>query len=141
MINIAAFIFAFVVVALVLELVRRKHFKEKYAALWLVVGIASLVLAGWPNLLNIVSSAIGVQVGSNFLFGMSFLLLIGVCLHLSWEQSVSEEEIRVLAEEVAILRSSVLALEEKASGTPSDAGQLLRSDTSPQAGVQQAPGH
>lgn len=129
MINIAAFIFALVVVALVLELVRRKHFKEKYATLWLVVGVASLVLAGWPDLLNIISSAIGVQVGSNFLFGMSFLLLIGVCLHLSWEQSVSEEEIRILAEEVAILRSSVTALEEKsasAEGTP----QLLRSDPS-----------
>lgn len=125
MINIAAFIFALVVVVLVLELVRRKHFKEKYAALWLVVGIASLVLAGWPNLLNIISSAIGVQVGSNFLFGMSFLLLIGVCLHLSWEQSVSEEEIRVLAEEVAILRSSVLALDERTAARPTDAAQLL----------------
>lgn len=113
MINIAAFIFALVVVALVLELVRRKHFKEKYAALWLLVGFSSLVLAGWPNLLNIVSSALGVQVGSNFLFGMSFLLLIGVCLHLSWEQSVSEEEIRVLAEEVSILRASVTAIEQE----------------------------
>ena len=141
MINIAAFIFAFVVVALVLELVRRKHFKEKYAALWLLVGVASLVLAGWPNLLNIVSSAIGVQVGSNFLFGMSFLLLIGVCLHLSWEQSVSEEEIRVLAEEVAILRSSVLALEAKASGYPSDAGQLLHGEASPQGDMHPKPGH
>ncbi|MBP3044619.1 DUF2304 domain-containing protein [Arthrobacter jiangjiafuii] len=129
MINIAAFIFALVVVALVLELVRRKHFKEKYAALWVVVGIASLILAGWPNLLNIISSAIGVQVGSNFLFGMSFLLLIGVCLHLSWEQSVSEEEIRVLAEEVAILRSSVLALEERTAATPTDAAQLMGTDT------------
>ena len=129
MINIAAFIFALVVVALVLELVRRKHFKEKYAALWVVVGFASLVLAGWPNLLNIVSSAVGIQVGSNLLFGLSFLLLIGVCLHLSWEQSVSEEEIRVLAEEVAILRSAVLALEEKAADSPTDAAHMLRSDS------------
>lgn len=128
MINIAAFIFAFVVVALVLELVRRKHFKEKYAALWVVVGIASLILAGWPNLLNIVSDAVGIQVGSNLLFGLSFLLLIGVCLHLSWEQSVSEEEIRVLAEEVAILRSAVLVLEERASGSPTDAAHMLSSD-------------
>ena len=137
MINIAAFIFALVVVALVLELVRRKHFKEKYAALWLLVGFASLVLAGWPNLLNIVSSALGVQVCSNFLFGMSFLLLIGVCLHLSWEQSVSEEEIRVLAEEVSILRASVTALEQqdRTARSPVPGPSSPRRDTPPDRGV------
>ena len=57
----------------------------------------------------------GVQVPSNLLFAMSILMLLGVCLHLSWEISVVEDETRTLAEEVAILRTQVEALEHRAS--------------------------
>jgi hypothetical protein len=42
---------------------------------------------------------------------MALLLLVLVCLHLSFEQSQAEDEIRVLAEEVGILRLKVEELE------------------------------
>jgi hypothetical protein len=109
--TLAAFIFAAVMVGIVLELVRRKIFREKYAALWLIIGAGALVLAGWPDLLNSVSKLLGIQVASNLLFAMCIVLILGVCLHLSWELSVVEDENRTLAEEVAILRSSVERLE------------------------------
>ncbi|ADX73674.1 hypothetical protein Asphe3_25480 [Pseudarthrobacter phenanthrenivorans Sphe3] len=105
--TIAPFIFALLMVGIVLELVRRKVFREKYAALWLIIGIGALVLAGWPGLLSEVSKFLGVQVASNLLFALCIVLLLGVCLHLSWELSVVEDENRTLAEEVAILRSAV----------------------------------
>ncbi|UVJ38309.1 DUF2304 domain-containing protein [Arthrobacter sp. CJ23] len=108
--NIAAFLLALVIVAMVIEMLRRKKLREKYAALWLVVGIATLVLAAFPRLLNIVAEFVGVQLPSNLLFIMSILMLMGVCLHLSWEISVVEDETRTLAEEVAILRSQIEAL-------------------------------
>lgn len=109
--TLAAFIFAAVMVAIVLELVRRKTFREKYAALWLIIGASALVLAGWPDLLAGVSKLLGIQVASNLLFALCIILLLGVCLHLSWELSVVEDENRTLAEEVAILRTSVERLE------------------------------
>lgn len=109
--NIAAFLLALAIVALVVEMLRRKKLREKYAALWLIVGVATLVLAAFPRLLNIVAEYVGVQVPSNLLFAMSILMLLGVCLHLSWEISVVEDETRTLAEEVAILRAQVEALE------------------------------
>jgi hypothetical protein len=112
--TIGAFIFALLTMVLVLELVRRKKFREKYAALWLIIGTSALVLAGFPNLLAIVSDFLGVQVASNLLFALCIVLLLGVCLHLSWELSVTEDEIRVLAEEVAILRSTVGRLQSGA---------------------------
>ncbi|WP_211877669.1 DUF2304 domain-containing protein [Pseudarthrobacter albicanus] len=110
--TVAAFIFALVVVGIVLELVRRKIFREKYAALWLIIGVSALVLAGWPGLLSDVSKFLGVQVASNLLFALCIILLLGVCLHLSWELSVVEDENRTLAEEVAILRTAVERLED-----------------------------
>lgn len=116
--NIAAFLLALAIVALVVEMLRRKKLREKYAVLWLVVGVATLVLAAFPRLLNIVAEFVGVQLPSNLLFTMSILMLLGVCLHLSWEISVVEDETRTLAEEVAILRSQVEALNANPAAIP-----------------------
>lgn len=105
MLNVAAFILSLAIVGVVFEMLRRKKLREKYAALWLIVGIGTLVLAAFPRLLTIVTELAGVQLPSNLLFIISILLLLGVCLHLSWEISVVEDETRALAEEVAILRA------------------------------------
>lgn len=116
--NIAAFLLALAIVAVVVEMLRRKKLREKYAVLWLIVGVATLVLAAFPRLLNIVAEFVGVQLPSNLLFIMSILMLLGVCLHLSWEISVVEDETRTLAEEVAILRSQVESLNANPAAAP-----------------------
>lgn len=110
---LAAFILALVIVVLVVEMLRRKKLREKYAALWLVVGLATLVLAAFPQLLADTARLLGVQVPSNLLFAMTILLALGVCLHLSWEISVVEDETRTLAEEAAILRAHIERLEAR----------------------------
>ena len=94
-------------------MLRRKKLREKYAVLWLVVGVATLVLAAFPRLLNIVAEYVGVQIPSNLLFAMSILMLLGVCLHLSWEISVVEDETRTLAEEVGHPATQTRALEQR----------------------------
>lgn len=115
--NLPAFILCLIIVAVVLEMVRRKQLREKYALLWLVVGLATLVLAAWPQLLGIVSQWVGIALPSNLIFILSILLLLGVCLHLSWEISGAEDETRTLAEEVAILRTQVERLEHGAASS------------------------
>lgn len=122
MLNVAAFILALAIVGVVFEMLRRKKLREKYAALWLFVGIGTLILAAFPRLLTIVTEFSGVQLPSNLLFIISILLLLGVCLHLSWEISVVEDETRTLAEEVAILRTLIEALPagEKQEGKPTN---------------------
>lgn len=124
---IAAFILSVVILLLVFDMLRRKKIREKYAALWLLVGVAMLVLAAFPRLLEFVAAALNVQVPSNLLFAMSIVLALGVCLHLSWEISMVEDETRVLAEESAILRvklenleSKFAALHSQSSPSPTD---------------------
>ncbi|MDQ0800633.1 hypothetical protein QF050_002272 [Arthrobacter sp. SLBN-112] len=111
--NVAAFVLALAIVGLVVEMLRRKKLREKYAIWWLVVGIATLVLAAFPQLLDLVARAAGVQLPSNLLFILSILMLLGVSLHLSWEISVVEDETRALAEEVAILRVQIEHMTEQ----------------------------
>ena len=114
--NLAAFLLSLAIVGVVFEMLRRKKLREKYAALWIVVGLGTLILAAFPSLLTIVAELVGVQLPSNHLFIISILLLLGVCLHLSWEISVVEDETRTLAEEVAILRAQVEEMSARNAG-------------------------
>ncbi|WP_295789585.1 DUF2304 domain-containing protein [uncultured Microbacterium sp.] len=90
--------------------------REKYAIIWLTIGFATLVLGVFPGLLTWVASILGVALPSNLIFAMAILLLLGVALHLSWELSRAEEEVRRLAEEAAISRAQFDALEARVGG-------------------------
>jgi len=116
-------IFFIVLAALVLigifSLLRSRRLKEKYAALWVVVGVVLIVLAAWPSLLGFLAHAVGVQVPANLLFTLAIVLLLAIVLHLSLELSGQEDKIRRLAEEAAIAREQIERLNERdaADGT------------------------
>ncbi|GGH97671.1 DUF2304 domain-containing protein [Arthrobacter liuii] len=120
MATLVGFIFVLVILLIIFEMLRRRHLREKYAVLWIIIGIGVLVLVAFPQLLFWASGVLGVRVPSNLLFAMALLLLVLVCLHLSFEQSQAEDEIRVLAEEVGILRLKVQELETR--GTRDESG-------------------
>ncbi len=96
-----------VIVLGVFNLLRSRRMREKYAFLWMLVGLAIIVLAALPSLLQVLAHALGFQLPSNFLFLLAIMLLLGVSLHLSLEVSRLEDETRVLAEDVAILNALV----------------------------------
>lgn len=102
--RLLALIAAFAVLGVMVELLRRRQLREKYAVLWLAVSLAVALLALVPGLLAGAASAVGVKTPVNLLFFVSTLVLLLVSVHLSWECSRLEEETRTLAEEVALLR-------------------------------------
>ncbi len=87
-----------------IDLLRRHQLREKYAILWLFVSLSVVVLAVFPEVLATGAQLTGVQTPSNLLFFVAALVLLIVCVQLSWEISRLEDETRALAEEVAILR-------------------------------------
>lgn len=98
---------ALVLVGFIFELVRRRRLREKYAVLWIVVGVGVLALGLFPQVINSVSHLFGVANGVSLVLFCAVLFLLAVCLHLSWEVSRLEDETRVLAEEMALLRLKV----------------------------------
>ena len=105
-------ILSVLVCAFVIVQVRHQRMKERYAALWLIIGAIIIVLGAFPNLLNGVADFVGVALPVNLLFLLSILLLMGVSIHLTLELSRLSEKTRILAEEVAILK----ALQEQPEG-------------------------
>ncbi|MDF2917826.1 DUF2304 domain-containing protein [Microbacterium sp. F1-18] len=107
MIIAAGIAFAIVVLAIIIGLLLKRQLREKYATLWLIIGLALLVISVFPGLLLQLTDVLGVEVPANLIFALSIVLLVGVALHLSWELSRAEDEIRRLAEESAILRTDL----------------------------------
>ncbi|MDE8585408.1 DUF2304 domain-containing protein [Arthrobacter sp. NQ4] len=106
----------------VFEMLRRQKLREKYAVLWIVIGIGTLLLAAFPALLEQASGLLGIQVPANLLFITTLVLLVGVCLHLSREQSQAEDEVRILCEEVALLKVELSALQQSVGSQPRQEG-------------------
>lgn len=128
MIAIAGIVIAVIIIAVVLWLLLTRRLREKYAVLWLLIAMAVLIVGIFPGLWEALTIALGVQLPSNLLFAAAILLLMGVALHLSWELSGSEDEVRRLAEEAAILRAQVEALDARLArleqSGAADPGQL-----------------
>lgn len=101
------------ILGMVIAMLRRRRVREKYAVLWLVVGVGQLVLAGFPGLLDAVAGRLGIADPPNLLAFGAVLFLLGVCAHLSVEASQLEDETRSLAEEVAMLRHQVDELRDQ----------------------------
>lgn len=102
--------FALAVLAVIFVMLLRRQLREKYAIMWLLIGLAILILALFPGLLIGLADALNVEVPSNLIFALALVLLVGVALHLSWELSQAEDEVRRVAEEVALLRTDIEAL-------------------------------
>jgi hypothetical protein len=108
------------VVVVLLLLLRTRRLKEKYAAGWLLLAIAIVVVGAFPGTVTWLASLVGVATASNLLFAAAIAVLLGVCIQLSIELSANEEEMRTLTEEIALLRLDVdrLAAHEGVMGRP-----------------------
>ena len=118
--TIVSVIAALAALVLVFELLRRRRLREKYAALWVVIAVGTLVVAVFPGLLRWVADLVGIQTPSNLLFFGSLIVLFAVSLQLSREVGLLEEQSRRLAEEVGTLGLRLDALEKPSDQPPDD---------------------
>ena len=88
-----------------MRMLRRRQLRGKYTLLWMFVGLAVLVLAAFPSLLDRAARWLRVYDSPNLLFLLAIAFLLLVCVYFSWELSRLEERSRILAEELALLRS------------------------------------
>ena len=110
--SIVSIVAAVAALALVFELLRRRRLREKYAAIWVVIAVGTVIVAIFPQILRWLADLIGIQTPSNLLFFGSLIVLFAVSLQLSREVGLLEEQSRRLAEEVGTLTMRVDALEK-----------------------------
>jgi hypothetical protein len=102
--RILSIVIACLVLFVVIEMMRRRKLREKYAGVWLVVAVGVVVLAVVPSAAQFLAKLSGVETPSNFVFLLAGVVLALVSLHLSTEVGHLEEEVRTSVEETALLR-------------------------------------
>jgi len=105
--QIFALIVGIAISIFIVEMVRRRKLREEYSWLWLLTGFGIVVLAVWYDLLVFITDMIGAVLPTTtlFVFGLLFLLLIA--LHYSVKISSLTDQVRKLAQKIAILQSEI----------------------------------
>ena len=107
-VSIAASVASVLLLLVVLELIRGRRLKERYALLWLATGVVLLVLSAWRDGLNTIASWLGVGTyPPAILFAAATLFVIVVLLHYSTVLSKLTDETVLLAQRFALLEERV----------------------------------
>jgi hypothetical protein len=122
-VSVTSYVFGIVWAALILivviELLRRRHLRERHAIWWFVAGLLALIAGVFPQTLDWAATALGVEVPINLVFFVSIAILFLVCLQHSSELTQLESKTRILAERVAIIELE-LAEHEKTDQKDAD---------------------
>lgn len=102
-ISILAAIASVVLLLVILELIRRRRLREKYAILWLATGVVLLVLSLWRDGLNTIAGWAGVSYAPAILFAVGALFVLVVLLHYSTVISKLADQNTILAQKLALL--------------------------------------
>jgi len=120
----------------IVEMVRRRRLREEYAFLWILTGVAVLVLSAWFGLLEWLTRLIGavVPVSTLFVFGILFLVVINI--YFSIKVSTLTTQVKNLAQRLGILDHYVRELRQAGD----DASAQANEEAGRRASAPQDPG-
>jgi hypothetical protein len=114
-ISIVASIASLLLILVVLELIRGRRLKERYALLWLATGVVLLVLSAWRDGLNTIAGWLGVTgYPPAVLFAVATLFILLVLLHYSIVLSRLDDQNVLLAQRLALAEQRLAGLEDRA---------------------------
>jgi hypothetical protein len=103
----------------VLVLVRRGRLREEYTPIWTIVALGTMVLSIWFDAVRLLTRAVGAWTPSSTLFFFALVFLLTVSLNYAVRLSGLSLQVKLLAQEVALLRSQ---LASRADEAPAEAG-------------------
>jgi hypothetical protein len=107
-VSIAGVLASIGLVLVVLDLIRRRSLRERYALLWLLTGIVLAALSAWRDGLNTIAGWLGVRsYPPAVLFAVGILFILAVLLHYSTVISQLSDQNAILAQRLALLEEDV----------------------------------
>lgn len=92
--------FAFIII----HFLKRKSINLNYSIIWILTAIALLIIDFFPNIINGISKLFGIEAPSNALFVIFIFFILLVLFSLTTIVSKQHNQIKVLVQELAILR-------------------------------------
>lgn len=100
--QILAIILSVAMLIVVLVLLRFYFLPEKYAVIWLVAAIVSIVMSIFPAILDNLSSFFGISQPINLLFVAGFFIVLLLLMQLSLELARTRDELRRVVQSLAV---------------------------------------
>jgi len=104
-VSLVAALVSFVLLAIVLELIRSRRLRERYALLWLVTAGVMIVLSLWRSGLDTLAGLVGISYAPSALFAVAAIFIVAVLLHYSTVISRLSDENAILAQRLALLEA------------------------------------
>lgn len=100
--TLTAVVVAVLVMALILDLVRRRRLREEYSVLWIVTGSAMVVIAIWYDPLVYLTNLIGLSNPNVTLFFFGLIFLVTLNIYYSVKISALTDQVKTLAQRLAL---------------------------------------
>jgi hypothetical protein len=100
------------VLLFVINMVRTRRLQERYALLWLLAGLALTVAPLFANQLDRLATAMGFDYAPALLLMLAVIGLLLLIFQLTLNIASQSEHLKVLTQELALLRQEVKALTE-----------------------------
>lgn len=115
-VSIAAAAASLVLIGVVLELIRSRRLRERYALLWLLTGAVLLTLSLWRDGTNTIAGWAGVKsYPPAVLFAVGLMFVLLVLLHYATVISRLSDQNATLAQRLALLEEELRSAEEPLS--------------------------
>jgi hypothetical protein len=108
-VSIVAAVVSLVLFIVVLELIRSRRLRERYALLWLLTASAMLGLSLWRGGVDTIAGAVGIHYAPSALFVAAAIFVVVLLLHFSTVISRLSDENTILAQRLALLETEVRA--------------------------------
>lgn len=113
--EIVAVFVSLVLIAFIVETVRRSTLNARYAILWLGAGAALFLLSIYRPLLDYLARLVGINYPPSLLFVVAFMFLLFIVLHYSLVISSHRDSIRRLTQNMALLEQDLESERERAA--------------------------
>ncbi len=106
-VSVLAAFASLLLLVIVLELIRRRRLRERYALLWVFAGGVMLALSLWRSGVDTIAGLVGIHYAPSALFALASLFIVVLLLHFSTVISRLADENAILAQRLALLEAEV----------------------------------
>ena len=105
--QIVAVLFLLAIFISIIYILRKGRITIKYALIWFFAALVLFLFVLFPNLMSGLSNLLGFEIGSNMIFAGLIAMLMFINIALTIIVSGQKEKIRLLIQEVSILKSKI----------------------------------
>lgn len=109
-IRIGIFIIGFALFIVILDLVRRKKFREELSLIWILIGIALVFSSFADRIIDPIAFRLGIQYPPTLVFVLIFFMFVFAMLYFSLVVSDLKSKNKELSQKIALLEYRVVRI-------------------------------